>query len=91
MPKRMKTFKFKVGDNKIVIRLNEDRGTIADCLVNGFHHKPLDSEMPRYAAVIALALIEHEVEIVHDEEPGIITVENHRTGWNNPMALMNQI
>lgn len=87
----MKTFKFKVGDKAIVIRLNEDRGTIADFLVDGFHHKPLESEMPRYAAVIALALIEHEVEVVHDEEPGIITLEHHRTVWNDPSALMNQL
>lgn len=31
--------------------------------------------MPAYAAAISLALIEHEVEIVHDDEPGIITVK----------------
>lgn len=47
--------------------------------------------MPEYAAAIALALIEHEVEIVHDDESGIITVEHHRTGWNNPSDLMNQL
>ena len=47
--------------------------------------------MQAFAAVIALALIEHEVEIVHDDESGIITVEHHHTGWNNPSALMTQI
>jgi hypothetical protein len=47
--------------------------------------------MPAYAAAISLALIEHEVEIVHDDEPGIITVKNHRTNWNNPAELMTQI
>lgn len=87
----MKNFEYKVGDKVITIRLDEKRGTIADFLVDGFRTKPAEEKMPAYAAAIALALIEHEVEIVHDDEPGVITVEQHRTAWNHPSSLMNQI
>ena len=52
---------------------------------------PTEAEMPAYAAVISLALLAYDVEVVHDDEPGIITVEHHRTGWNSPSALMTQI
>lgn len=87
----MKTFQYKLGEQTITIRLDEKQGTIADFLVDGYHTKPTEAEMPAYAAAISLALIEHEVEIVHDDEPGIITVKNHRTNWNNPAELMTQI
>lgn len=87
----MKNFQYKLGDKTINIRLDEKQGTIADFLVDGLHHKPTDEEMPAYAAAIALALIEHEVEVVHDDESGIITVQRHQTNWNNPSELMTQI
>lgn len=87
----MKTFQYKLGEQTITIRLDEKQGTIADFLVDGYHTKLTETEMPAYAAAISLALIEHEVEIVHDDEPGIITVKNHRTNWNNPAELMTQI
>lgn len=87
----MKTFQYKLGDQTLTIRLDEKQGTIADLLVNGAHPVPAEEEMPAFAAAISLALIAYEVEVVHDDEPGIITVERRRTGWNNPSALMNQL
>lgn len=86
----MKTFQYKLGEQTITIRLDEKQGTIADFLVDGYHTHPTDDEMPAYAAALSLALIEHEVEIVHDDESGIITVQHHRTNWNNPADLMTQ-
>lgn len=86
----MKNFQYRLGEKTITIRLDEKQGTIADFLVDGWHHKPVEEEMPAYAAAIALALIEHEVEIVHDEEPGVITVQHYSTNWNNPAELMTQ-
>lgn len=88
----MKTFKYKLNGQELTIRLDEKQGTVADLLVNGFHPEVTAEEMPAYAAVISLALIEHEVEIVHDEEPEIITLSSTgKSGWNNPLALMNQL
>lgn len=87
----MKTFQYTIEGRRLSIRLDEKQGTIAELLVDGNSPRIADDDMPVYAAVVALALIEHEVEIVHDDEPGIITVEHHHTGWNNPAKQMNQI
>ena len=87
----MKTFKYSLGDRELTIRLDEKQGTIAELLLDGQHPMPTEAEMPAYAAVISLALLAYDVEVVHDDEPGIITVEHHRTGWNSPSALMTQI
>ena len=87
----MKTFHYTLGDKQLTIRLDEQQGTIADLLIDGQHPLPTEAEMPAYAAAIALALLSYDVEVVHDDEPGIITVEHHRTGWNSPSALMAQL
>ena len=87
----MKTFHYTLGDKQLTIRLDEQQGTIADLLIDGQHPLPTEAEMPAYAAAIALALLSYDVEVVHDDEPGIITVEHHRTGWKNPSALMAQL
>lgn len=88
----MKTFKYKLNGKELTIRLDEKQGTVADLLIDGFHPQVAPEDMPAYAAVISLALIEYEVEIVHDEEPEVITLNHtHKSGWNNPLALMNQL
>ena len=87
----MKTFHYTIGGKQLTIRLDEKQGTIANLLVDGQPPLPTEEEMPAYAAVISLALLAYDVEVVHDDEPGIITVEHHRTGWNNPSALMMQL
>ena len=87
----MKTFKYTIGGKEFCICLDEKQGTIADFLVDGWHPQVGESEMPAYAAVIALALIEHEVEIVHDEEPGVITLASRNSDWSHPSLLMTTI
>ena len=87
----MKTFHYTIDGKQLSIRLDEKQGTIAELLLDGQHPMPTEAEMPAYAAAISLALLAYDVEVVHDDEPGIITVEHHRTGWNNPSALMPQI
>ena len=87
----MKTSHYTIDGKQLSIRLDEKQGTIAELLLDGQHPMPTEAEMPAYAAVISLALLAYDVEVVHDDEPGIITVEHHRTGWNNPSALMTQI
>lgn len=87
----MKTFKYTIGGKSICIRLDEKQGTIADLLVDGAHPAVSGDEMPAYAAVIALALIEHEVEIVHDDEPGIITLAGQESSWSHPSLLINSL
>ena len=90
---KMKTFNYKIGGHDLVIRLDEKQGTIADFKVDGNYPTLSDEEMPAFAAVIALAIIEHEVEVVHDDEPGVITIGKlqHHTPWATPSQQMTQI
>jgi len=87
----MKTFQYKFGDKQLSISLNERQGSLAGVLVDGEPLRPADSEMPAYAAVISLALLEHEVEFVHDEETGLITVERRSTPWGSPARQMKTL
>lgn len=87
----MKTFQYNLGGQTLTLRFDEKKGTVAEVLIDGKQHMPAESEMPAYAAAIALALIEHEVEIVHDDEPGFITVNRTESPWNAPAELMNQL
>lgn len=84
----MKTFKYNIAGHAVTIRLDEKQGTIADLLVDEKHPSVSETEMPVIAAVISLALIEYDVEVVHDDEPGIITLAPQASGWANPSQLM---
>lgn len=86
----MKTFQYTLEEKRLTIRLDEKQGTIAEILYDGQAPKLSNEDLAAYAAAISLALIEHEVEIVHDEESGIITVAPHHSEWNNPVNLMAQ-
>ena len=86
----MKTFKYHIDGREICVRLDEKQGTVADFLLDGRHPAVPEADMPVYAAVITLALIEHEVEIVHDEEPGVITLAPSTSVWGNVAGLLMQ-
>ena len=87
----MKTFQYTLNGQQLTIRLNEEANTIADIRVDGEHPAVTEAEMPAYAAAIALALIAYEVKVVHDDEPGIITLAPHKSEWGNPSVLMAQM
>lgn len=86
----MRTFKYTINGKALSVRVDEKQGTIADILVDGVHPAIPDDEMPIYAAVISLALIEHEVEIVHDDEPDVITLDPSTSVWGNVAGLLMQ-
>ena len=87
----MKTFQYTLNGQQLTIRLNEEASTIADSRVDGEHPTVSEAEMPAYAAAIALALIAYEVKVVHDDEPGIITLAPQKSEWGNPSVLMAQM
>ncbi len=87
----MKTFKYHLNGQELVIRLDEKAGTVADLLIDGNHPAVDEADMPAYAAAIALALIENEVTVVHDDEPGVITLAKSDTSWASPSSLMNRL
>ena len=86
----MKTFHYTIGGKQLTIRLDEKQGTIANLLVDGQHPLPTEEEMPAYAAAISLALLAYDVEIVHDDEPGVITLAGGASDWGQPVQLMTQ-
>lgn len=87
----MKSFQYILGDKKITISLGEKQGTISEVLVNGDIYQPSPKEMPAYAAAISLALIEYEVEDIHDSETNCITIERYVSPWNNPAKQMKSL
>ena len=87
----MKTLQYQINGHAVSIRLDDREGTIADLLVDGEHPQVSEERMPAYAAAIALALIEHEVEVVHDDETDIITFMPQESSWNHPSQLMNRL
>ena len=87
----MKNFEYRINGQVIRVKVDDRRGTIADVLVDGAHPTVAEEDMPAYAAVIALALIEHEVEVVHDDEPGVITLSSAGSSWSDPQHLMNPL
>lgn len=86
----MKTFQYTLGGKQLTITLSEKAGTITDIRVDGQHPVPADEEMSAYAAAISLALLAYDVEVVHDDEPGVITLAPKKTNWANPSALISQ-
>lgn len=86
----MRTIRYDIGGKSLTIRLDEKQGAIDEILVDGEHPAVPAAEMPAYTAAIALALIEHEVEIVHDDEPGIITLAPGTSHWGDMAGQLLQ-
>lgn len=87
----MKTFKYTLNGQELSIRIDEKNATIADLLIDGKHPEIAQEQMAAFAAVISLALIEYDVEVVHDDEPGEITLLRSNNEWGNPSAAQNRI
>ena len=74
----MKTFKYNINGRELCIRVSGEDSTISDIL-------------PAYAAVISLALLENDIEVVHDDESDVITLQHHRSLWGNPVSLLRPV
>ncbi len=57
----MKTFKYTIDGRELTIRLDEKHSTVAEILADGRCPQVPEAELPKYAAVIALALLDYEV------------------------------
>ncbi|MDO4715667.1 MAG: hypothetical protein Q4A44_05260 [Bacteroidales bacterium] len=83
----MRTYKYNLGGQEFVIRLSDSGRRIAGVALDG---KPIgvsEADMPRYAAVIALALLKYEVDDIHDDESDIITFDDDESPWSAPAQL----
>lgn len=85
----MRTFKYNVDGHELSFTVSELQGTVTQFTVDGEQPVLSEDKMAEIAAVAALGLFQYELEVVHDDEEGIITLDAHRTAWNNPSALMN--
>ena len=56
----MKTYKFHIDGRELSLRYDAGQGRLAQVLLDGESPKPSPEDMARYAAVISLAILEHE-------------------------------
>ena len=47
--------------------------------------------MPRYATAVCLALLQYEVEEVHDDEETGITITHNGGFWSDPAEMFNKL
>ncbi len=84
----MKDIRYHIGGKEVCISIS-NTGNVAAVTADGMQLEPTSQEMTVYAAVIALALAQYEVEEVHDEEPVSITLKRKETAWNDPSRQFN--
>lgn len=83
----MRTYKYNLGGQEFVIRLSDSGRRIASVSLGGQPVGVSEEDMPRYAAVIALALLKYEVDDIHDDESDIITFDDEESPWSAPAQL----
>ena len=86
----MKTYKFTIEGRELSLRFDEHRGHLAETLIDGEVPTVDATELPKYAAVISLALLEHDTAVMHDDETDIITLREQKSRWANPADSMNE-
>lgn len=86
----MKVFKYTIDGKQLSIRLDVNGAKVSELTVDGVQPAVGSDEMARYAAVISLALLEHETAVMHDDEPDIITFGFQKSRWANPAESMNE-
>ena len=86
----MKTYRFTIDGHELSIRMNCETQRISELKVDGAVPQLDANEMARYAAVISLALLEHDTAVMHDDETGIITLGHQTSRWANPADSMNE-
>ena len=84
----MKYFTYKIGDKVIRIRISDDDATISEITCNDAPLEVAEEEMERYVAVIFLALIQYQVEVIHDDESEIITLAPLTNKWKSPRQFI---
>jgi len=87
----MKTIRYKVGEHDFRITLSEKDGNVISVTTDGKPHRPAPDVMHRYAAAVCLALLQYEVEEVHDDEATGITITHNGSAWNDPAEMFNKL
>lgn len=87
----MKKIVYHIGGQEIAIRLSGADVRVTEVTVDGQVPAVSPDDMPAYAAAAALALLEYEVEEVHDTEADILTLGRKKSPWSSPGELMSQL
>ncbi len=87
----MKTLRYRVGSHDFRITLREKDGSVVSVTTDGQPHRPPVDAMPRYAAAACLALLQYEVEEVHDDEQTGITITYNGGSWSDPAEMFNKL
>jgi len=86
----MKTYKYNIGGQALTIRVDIERAAISDIRLDDAPLSVEPADMPPYVVAIALALLESDVEVVHDDEPDVITLQHAPTPWGNPAESLKR-
>lgn len=86
----MKSYIFNIDGREFCIRFDEQSGRVLETLLDGEAPAVSEVEMPHYAAVISLALLENETAVMHDDETDVITLGHRTSRWANPAESMNE-
>lgn len=86
----MKTYKYTIAGQPLTIRIKAGSGQVAEIAYNGQTPEVDAANMPAYAAAISLALLESDIEVVHDDEPDVITLSQSKSRWSNPAEAMTE-
>ena len=86
----MKTYKYNIGGQALTIRVDIERAAISDIRLDDAPLSVAPDDMQPYAAAIALALLESDVEALHDDEPDVITLQQGPTPWGNPSETLKR-
>lgn len=86
----MKHYKFQLNGQAISLSFDDNSASLQDFLIDGKAPQVSDEQLPAFVAAIVLALFEHDIEVVHDDEPDVITLKPSQAGWASPAELMNE-
>ena len=84
----MKHYKFQLNGQAISLSFDDNSASLQDFLIDGKAPQVSDEQVPAFVAAIVLALFEHDIEVVHDDEPDVITLQHNRSSWGNPVGLL---
>ena len=86
----MKHYKFQLNGQAISLSFDDNSASLQDFLIDGKAPQVSDEQLPAFVAGRALSPRDRDIEVVHDDEPDVITLKPSRAGWVSPAELMNE-
>ncbi|MBR1387869.1 MAG: hypothetical protein IJ553_05655 [Alloprevotella sp.] len=87
----MKRITYHIDGHEVCITLSGTEARVSEVVVDGQMPTVSPADMPAYVAAASLALLQYEVEEVHDEEADVLTIGRKKSPWSNPTELMQAL